>query len=311
MPGLLSLSEGGFPPGRADFLQGKRESVDFTPQAVIKTWYLCIYLFLCCFLHLAQLLLSLCQTAFSKEPRAMLTKAILAAGVALTATAASAVTITLDDFTTQFEVGSVAGPLVTDGAAVTSDAQVVGSGATRTGTLEVTGNGSPGTNFASLTSTGGQIQLSQDSSVDGQFTLTYNIGSILFDAYNTMSNPEDLGTLDVFVSNSDGNPRTLSLSLNGVVQDTTASAQFIDGSASFPAETQSLSFDPDELTGSDVFVFSFNPFENTDWTATFLEFNIEEVPPPPPTDVPAPAALGLLGMGLAGVGFSRRRRKTA
>ncbi|MBZ6380036.1 MULTISPECIES: PEP-CTERM sorting domain-containing protein [Pacificimonas] len=241
----------------------------------------------------------------------MLTKAILAAGVALTATAASAVTITLDDFTTQFEVGSVAGPLVTDGAAVTSDAQVVGSGATRTGTLEVTGNGSPGTNFASLTSTGGQIQLSQDSSVDGQFTLTYNIGSILFDAYNTMSNPEDLGTLDVFVSNSDGNPRTLSLSLNGVVQDTTASAQFIDGSASFPAETQSLSFDPDELTGSDVFVFSFNPFENTDWTATFLEFNIEEVPPPPPTDVPAPAALGLLGMGLAGVGFSRRRRKTA
>lgn len=58
---------------------------------------------------------------------------------------------------------------------------------------------------------------------------------------------------------------------------------------------------------TEAFTLAAGSFVPGQWEhVTFAPAGIKEIPP---TDVPEPATLGLLGFGLAGLGFMRRRQK--
>lgn len=243
----------------------------------------------------------------------MKTTSILTAGIAAAAlaTSASAVTIALDDFTTPFsgddtQATGSGGAELQGNAGIRSTAfhTVNPNGFTRDVTLRIDANNSAGgTNVATVGSNGGQLDMSAQADVEYTVFVAYAIGSA---AASALPGADTTGSIDFNVLFADGNPRTVSLTVNGVAQDSFSSAQFTDGTTAFPELQKSLSFNTADLNGmNDIFLFSIDASAGLDYTVDFFDIDIPEAPV---VGVPAPAALGLLGFGLAGLGMARRRK---
>lgn len=245
----------------------------------------------------------------------MNTTNILAAAVAAATIAgsASAVTIDLDDFTTPVSGGATTvnssgqNELSSNIGFIVSGANTVNpNGFQRTVALQIDSNTSAAqANVARVSANTGQLDMSAQADVAYTVFVEYAIGD---GAASALASADSTGTIDFEILFADGNPRTVALSVNGVTQDSFTSADFVNPDEGFPELTRRLSFDTSVLNGvDDSFLISFDASTALDYTVNFFALDIPENIEPP-VDVPAPAALGLLGFGLAGLGIARRRK---
>ncbi|MGB3721871.1 MAG: PEP-CTERM sorting domain-containing protein [Pacificimonas sp.] len=228
----------------------------------------------------------------------LLTAALTAAALS---SAASAVTILVDDF----ETATTPDPLIAmipGVTAVSGPTVVPPNGFERTVSLTVNKNRSPGnSNEVRADVHSGLFDIGAESGVSYTTAISYSVGSFFADLPGTGAT----GTLDIHVNFADGNPRTFALELNGVETDSDRFFDFIDGSAAFPEQTRRLAFNVADLTGADVFTLKITGSAGFDTTLTMLEIDI---PQDPAQNIPAPGALALMGLGLLGVASARRRK---
>ncbi len=230
----------------------------------------------------------------------MLTSTAFTGAVALVAaTAAGAVTISLDEFTTPFDPN----PLTTSGATVTSMTTVVSDGNSfdRTTTLTADRNLNGPPSQASVRTDEGTAVFSNDTGVSSILSFSYDVGSTIADARTGA----DVGTFRILEIFAD-RPRTYSLFVNGDLAD--SSEQLVDTEVGFSQELM-FNFDAASLTGDDTFEIRIDAGvdgvsfgDALDLELSFFDIMFEDM-----VDVPAPGALGLLGLGLLGMGIARRK----
>ncbi|MBV7257946.1 PEP-CTERM sorting domain-containing protein [Pacificimonas sp. WHA3] len=230
-----------------------------------------------------------------------ITTTLLAGATALgMASAATAVVIILDDFETEF----AGQPYATSGAVVQTTDTITVDGNTfdRTASLLVDNNVNGAPAMAQFRTDTGNFILSSDTGVSAVATLEYDLGAILFDA-QTGSATGILRLQEEFADR----PRTYIFTLNGVAVDT--NEQLIDTELGFPKIIE-LNFDTANLTGNDILGITIDAGvagrslgDALDLELSFLNIEIPDVP----VSVPAPGVLSLLGLGLLGLGLSRRR----
>lgn len=230
----------------------------------------------------------------------MLTSAAFTGAIAIAAaTAASAVTISLDEFNTPFDPN----PLTTSGATVTSSVTVTpdGNSFDRTTTLTADRNLNGPPSQASVRTDAGNVVFSNDTGVSSILSFSYDVGSTIADARTGV----EMGTFRVLEIFAD-RPRTYSLFVNGDLAD--SSEQLVDTEIGFSQELM-FNFDAASLTGEDTFEIRIDAGvdgasfgDALDLELSFFDISFDDV-----ASVPAPGVLGLLGLGLLGMGIARRK----
>lgn len=220
----------------------------------------------------------------------MKTLLIGASALFLASTSAHAATILIDDFATP------QGPVTdstADGSAVTSAPMMItvgGNTISRTLMINLISTVPPEEAEAEVAS--GLFDLNLGTGDDAEARLIYNVDA-LSDDFAALGELSNLALL-VEVIAADGTMKTIEAILNG----TTIGVFNLPDLITTPTM---LTFDLDEsiaVGGTLEFVFNGSP--GYDVALRVLGFEA--------TAVPAPAALGLFGLGLAAVGFARTRR---
>lgn len=203
-------------------------------------------------------------------------------------TAASAVPITIDDFSTD-----TFGPvnLVAPGDSATEvPAGTPNANTTRTLLFERMANGGNGatpTADATLNIANGYLSLDNDQGVVSRLTLSYDITDLI--------NVGGITSFSIF-GNDNGafGASTISATLNGFDLGTRSLSDGFSGPLTFSFTDAQASPNPDMLT------FVINGSAGYDLTLNGITAN-----------VPEPGAIGLMGLGLLGLGVAARRRKAA
>jgi hypothetical protein len=255
---------------------------------------------------------------------------------ALLSTGASAATVSVDGFNVLFDGNTV--PTATRQTVGTDffGPTNVGTGlqVVRNVTFSVTSNSSPDVapndgipdNQAEISIAAGRLGLSTQQQVTAALDLDYDIGD-LFDLAiqaDPGASTFSISVLEVF---ADGGTRRFTPTFNGFNPDSVTSDGAVaynsgtgevssfgevnvdDGNGGIlgPAsKTVSFLFSVSDynLGGPNNFSLGLNAQAGIDVSFEFLEAQFNDAPP----EVPAPGAIGLLGLGLAGIGFARRRK---
>lgn len=205
----------------------------------------------------------------------------------------------IDSFDTD-ELVLVTGPAPTSSSATTPD-----SGAGMIGNRSITVNKTAGSagfaNAAIAEVVGGLLGMSNGPVTNSVITIDWTFGSTDITEAGTKTG--------IFLSLPDpiDNDLTIGVSING---GTFSSLLFPDGSSGpdFFFPFASFANGGDAATATSV-VVRFTSVNAWDAQVDFIEtIGPPPPPPPPPSGVSEPASLAVLGIGLLGVGCTRRRR---
>jgi hypothetical protein len=207
--------------------------------------------------------------------------------------AAHAAPVLIDDFNT---LQNTTDTTANNGAVSTSATYSVGGNAfTRTLTVDQTEHNSIDPRLASSADVGfGTLKLSNDSQVNSVIDLTYDVDSLVDDVAGASKLALDV----IFADAASGMGFTIAGYLNG----TFLGSQTYTGAGSLSFNLPELAASGNELrltfTGGTSFDATLGPIS--------LQVNGGGGLP-----VPEPGAIGLLGLGLTGVAFARRRKVAA
>ena len=224
--------------------------------------------------------------------------------VLMAGTGASAATLTLDPFDVAFNDDTTT-EIVLNTGSTTTGPTTLDNGIIRTVDFTVNTNQSPN-NAASarIRITGGEFSLNNDNDVDSTVGLNYDVGGLFDQAM--ASSGSDGGMIDLTVLFADTR-RSLQLFVNGEQTDFTTNDFGVGQGGDTPNSVlTSLSFDASALNngGDDEIRLQIDGLAGLDYRLDILGANFPDQNVP----VPAPAVLGLFGLGLAGLGFARRRK---